>query len=344
MRLRENGDLLINDEVEVYFPLYNNTNIQVRDLMTHHSGIAHYSNCPNGYSGEFDGFNSYLTVAGCTICMTPPGSGELYSTFGSTLLGSIIDQIADTDYNTNFEGLYDAFMHDPGNLGTLEPAWNNLDPDLAEGDFGPGYWDDIGWKLPAGGFKSDIVDLANYTRGLINNTFISQASFDLMKINEPESGTPNYTCGDVGNNVFGLTFAVSGNPTDPNFSMQHSGENEDHGYSSFMILYPNRNASIVLMTNTVDASSDLRNLAGDIEDFVLCPNSRDFTNEIDWTEPRIFEGDHIIGQSEISTTNNAEYIFDSELDVRLLPGFRAPTGKTFRAIVWDGCGGDIITD
>ena len=344
MRLREEGHLLINDLVSDYLPGYAGTGIQVRDLMSHHSGIGHYNNCPDGYDGEFDSGLSYLTVLGCSICFTPAGSEELYSTFGSTLLGVIIDQIADDVYNTNYEGLYEMWMRQPGGLGTLEPTYHNLDPLLAEGEIDHGFWYDIGWKLPAGGFISDIVDLANYTRGLINNTFINQASFDLMKVNEPETGTPNFTCQGPGNNSFGLTFSVGqGNPTDENFRMDHNGENS-HGFTSLMVVYPNRNASVVMLTNTNNGTGDLYALLDDIDELVLCPAQRDFTNEINWTEPRIFEGEKIIGRSLISSTYGQPYVFDAEDDVRLLPGFHAPAGKTFYAIAWDGCGGSVITD
>ena len=99
-----------------------------------------------------------------------------------------------------------------------------------------------------------------------------------------------------------------------------------------------------MLTNTDEAAGALTDIRSGIEDLILCPDTRDFTNNISWTEPRVFEGGQITGRSEITSSYNDEYIFDSEQWVKLLPGFHAPAGKQFRAMVMDGCLGTIPTD
>lgn len=344
MRLVQNGDIGLDDDISDYLPGYNNSGITIRHLLDHQSGIAHYDNCPGGYNGSFNADDSYDVVHGCTICVTPPGSGTLYTTFGNTLLGCIISYVGTDVYGTGYQGLYQQWMRGPGNLNTLQPAHDNSDPDLAEGSEGPGYWNDIGWKLPAGGFISDIVDLANYTRGILNNVFITQTTFDMMKVQQLTSGSPNHTCGDLSNSNYGLSFGLSGGITDDTFRVTHNGANPDHGFTSHISIYPNSNASIVILTNTGDADAAMTAIRSDIEDLVLCPDSRNFTNDISWTEPRIFEGEQITAQSVITSTINDAYIFDADQWVRLLPGFEVTAGKEFQAIVWDGCGGSLHTD
>ena len=344
MKLVENNDINLGDPISDYVPGYNNSGITIRHLLSHQSGIAHYSDCPNGYNGPFNASSSSLVVLGCSLCVSPPGAATLYTSFGTTLLGVIINNVGLDVYDMDYEELYYAWIHNPGGLGTLEPEYNNLDPFLAQGSANSGYWSDIGWRLPAGGFKSDIIDLANYTRGLLNNTFITQATFNTMKILQTTTGTPDWECSSASSSDYGLAFRVSSNnPSDLNFFVWHNGLNS-HGYSSYMIVYPNRNAAIVMMTNTDDATGVLNTIRQNIEDLVLCPNTRNFTNNISWTEPRIFEGEKITGQSEITSSNTNSYIFDAEDWVKLLPGFKAPAGKVFRAIVTDGCGGNILTD
>lgn len=343
MRLIQNGDIALNDPISDYLPDYDGSGITIQHLLNHQSGISHYSDCPDGYNGTFNASDSYDVILDCTRCMSPPGSGTLYTTYGSTLLGVIISYVGNDVYGLGYMGLYNTWLNDPGSLGTLEPAYDSSDPDLAEGSLEEFYWEDIGWKLPAGGFISNILDLADYTRGLLNNTFISQATFDQMKVLQTTSGNPDFDCGES-SSEFGLAFQVSGNnPTSENFAMSHTGLNS-HGYSSLIVVYPNRNASVVLMTNTADATNALFDIQSGIEDLILCPNTRDFTNNINWTEPRVFEGGQITGRSVITSTYNNSYIFDSDEWVKLVPGFHAPAGKIFRALVTDGCGGVIETD
>jgi CubicO group peptidase (beta-lactamase class C family) len=342
MRLIQNGDIGLNDPISNYVTGYGSSGITIRHLLCHQSGIGHYDDCPGGYSGPFDAEESHDVVLECERCLTPPGSGTIYSTFGTTLLGVIIEDVALDVYNGIFQTLYYSWLHSPGNLGTLEPAYDSSDPALAQGSEDEVYWDDIGWKLPAGGFISNITDLANFARGMLNNTFINQQTFDMMKVGQATTGTPNHECGDLEDFVFGLGFGVRGAINADTFRMSHSGDNS-HGYGAFIAIYPNANAAVVILTNTGDAGGTMRNIVDDIEDVALCPSSRNFTNNISWTEPRIFEGENITMQSELTSTYGQEYILDAGNWVKLLPGFKVSAGKMFKAMT-EGCGGNTIPD
>jgi len=339
MRLIQNGDIGIDDPISDYVSGYSGSGITIRHLLCHQSGIAHYDNCPGGYSGPFDADESHDVVLECERCLAPPGSGTIYTSFGTTLLGVIIEKVGLDVYNTIFQGLYYSWLHTPGNLNTLEPAWE-FTSSLAQGSENELYWDDIGWKLPAGGFVSNITDLANFARGMLNNTFITQQTFDSMKVVQTVSGSLSHYCGDL-DGPFGLGFSISGSGTD--FRMSHNGSNSEHGYAAHISIYPNANAAIVMLTNTGGASDAINDLIDGIQGLVLCPQNRDFTNNINWSEPRIFEGTEIIGRSEITTSSTHEYIFDAAEFVLLLPGFKVPAGKVFRAMI-EGCGGNTIPD
>ena len=344
MRLVQNGDIGLDNEVGDYLNAYDGSGITIRHLLSHMSGIAHYSNCPGGYDGDWDAGLSLLTVLGCEICMTPPGGDRIYTTYGTTLLGVVIDQVGIAEYGLGFESLYDTWLHDPGNLGTLEPSAHNLDPDLAEGGAGPGFWNDLGWKLPAGGFISNIKDLADFARGLLNNTFITRPTFDSMMVVPPTSGWNTFPCGELSNSNFGLAFVVDGMPGDADIRLHHNGHNENHEYFSHFSLYPNSNAAIVILTNTGDVPGAMSDIVAGIEPLILCTDQRNFTNDIDWNAPRIFEGDIIEGSSEITSSSTDRYYFDAQQRVILKPGFFVPVGKKFRAIAWDECGGLILPD
>jgi CubicO group peptidase (beta-lactamase class C family) len=81
MKMVENGDIALNDQISDYVSGYNNSGITIRHLLSHQSGIGHYNNCPDGYDGNWNFLSSLSVVQGCARCMGPPGSGTIYSTF-----------------------------------------------------------------------------------------------------------------------------------------------------------------------------------------------------------------------------------------------------------------------
>ncbi len=158
------------------------------------------------------------------------------------------------------------------------------------------------------------------------------------------TGWNSFTCGELSNADFGLAFIVDGMPGDADIRLHHNGHNECHEYYSHLSVYPNRNAAIVIMTNTGEVPGAMSDIVTGIEPLLLCTDHRSFTNNIDWSAPRIFEGDIIEGSSEITSSSTNRYYFDAQQRVILKPGFFAPSGKKFRAIAWDECGGDILPD
>lgn len=343
MKMIEQGHMSLDANVNSYLPSYPaSRGITIRHLLSHQSGIAHYSDCPSGYDGPFEWSASQEVVEGCTRCLTPPGSGTLYTTFGTTLLGAAIEKVGLSVYGKNFTQLYNDWLKTPGNLTNLDAAFDDSDPLLSRGYDESGSitsdgWEDIGWKLPAGGFISDIVSLAKYGKCILRNTFITQTSLSQMMQVQNTSGTPNMTCG-TSSSTFGLAFVVESSGDDLRIS--HTGINSDHGYSSFLYLYPPKGAGSVFLSNKANVTNNLSAISVQIEGLVLCPSNREFTSNITWTAPGIYEASQTITASSEIVPISGEYIFDAKNSVTLNPGFHAKTGIQFRAVL-EGCGGII---
>ena len=69
----------------------------------------------------------------------------------------------------------------------------NSDPAIAAGftESGVhigGYFNDLGWRLPAGGFISNVVDLAKYAIGVMDNTFVNSITTNDMFTDQNEGG------------------------------------------------------------------------------------------------------------------------------------------------------------
>lgn len=343
MRMIADGDLGLNTAIENYVPFYSGTNITIRHLLCHQSGIGHYNDCGSGYDGVFNAISSQLVVQTCSRCMSPPGSGTIYSTFGTTLLGCIIDVVGQSVYNKGYIALYNERIKNVAGLTNLTAESGNNIPGLAQGydENGVpvfGNWNDIGWKLPAGGFVSTAHDLAAFGAGVMNYTFLnSTMSNNTMWVKQTTSGTPVNMCQDALSNQFGLGFFVSGSGDDLRIS--HNGLN-DHGYSSLLYLYPPKKAGTVLLTNRYNIDGKLKNIKDNIESLVLCPSDRDFTSPINWGGNWIYEATNSISASNAITTTNSSFVFDAGTAVILKPGFEALSGSEFRAVI-EGCGGQI---
>ena len=349
MKMIENGDIGLNDHIENYVIGFDNSNITIRHLLAHQSGIDHYNTCPEGYDGAFNPLLSNTLAIGCGTCMLPPGSGSFYSTQGSMLLGCIIHNVGMSVYGKSYTELYNDWIKVPAGLQTLVPAYDNSDPALAEGfdesgTYIGGNWEDLGWKLPAGGFISNVVDLAEYAIAVMNHTFINSITTDQMFTDQPETGGDEYfpwcDSNDYNNaSDYGLSFRVSG--SDSTLSARHTGRNT-HGYSSLLFLYPNLQAGIVLLCNNDNQADVLNLIRQDLEDDILCPQNRNFTTGINWFQPTIYEADQTITCSAEVLVNGGggEFILDAGTWIDLKPGFVVKTGRTFQTNL-EGCGGTI---
>lgn len=350
MRMIEEGNLGLDVTIGNYLDEYAGSNITIRHLLSHQSGIPHYSHCSGGYDGQFDWQESVDAVMDCDVCGTP-GGRTIYTTFGITLLGAIIEKRGLEVYNRNYRQLYNNWVKNPGGLTNLTPEYDDSQPALADGYDQNGSvqsrgWDDIGWRLPAGGFVSDIIDLTSFGAGILRNRFISQQSFDQMQVVQMPSGTGGMPCADADytNSRYGLGFNIQTAGTRQVLS--HSGLN-DHGYTSFLFLYPEAGAGIVLLCNTYDYvnSNNIVNVLSAMQSAVIdvvrdCRPARNFTNAITWNSPLYYEANNITMSAPV-THGSGNLVFDARNSVSLLPGFEitATPQRTFHAFI-EGCGGD----
>ena len=342
MKMVNNGHLSLDATIDNYIPGYSGTQITIRHLLDHQSGIAHYDHCPQGYDGPFNSTESLDVVKGCLQCVVPPGSAKLYTTFGSTLLGVIIDKVGLAVYNKGYGQLFLEWIAQPAAISNLIPAHDNSISGLAQGhqsngDAETSYWNDIGWKLPAGGFIATPHDLANYGAAVMNYTFLDSVTSNSMWVNQPTSGTPIVLCGEISNSSIGLSFFPSSSGNDLRIS--HSGSNQ-HGYSSLLYLYPKQRTGIVILINKDITGSMLSNIRSDIENIVLCTVNRNFTSEINWSGNWVYEASSKISAGNIVNTTGGAITYDAGSSVTLTPGFNAVYGTRFTALI-DGCMGNI---
>ena len=215
-------------------------NIRIRHLLSNRSGIIHYKkkkHCPANRAPRYvrsrhssKSYNAEQAVAVFSdqkLCFEP-GTGYKYSTFGYNLLGSAIEGGSGIRYqnwvNDNIKRplAMTSLRQATGISQGYEQRCHILRPVLSGNS---------AWKLPGGGWESNIIDLAKFANALLQ--------------------------GDLLNNTHRLWTTVAGNPTygygvkysADKRQVWHEGKHDDS--RALLYLYPGSADSlgIVLMIN-----------------------------------------------------------------------------------------------
>jgi CubicO group peptidase (beta-lactamase class C family) len=179
----ENGKLSLNDFVKDkvhYWPSDSDKGrITVANLLNHRSGIIRYDNgffnpFVYTYSNDFNAEQSVNVFKGTGLLFTP-GSQHSYTTFGYNLLGAVIEEASGIPYE---KFVLDSIASVLG-MPSLVPYSND-----------PGGWSkdcngylkakaeplSVEYKLPGGGWASNIQDMGKFVKGLINGSFLRNTS------------------------------------------------------------------------------------------------------------------------------------------------------------------------
>ena len=242
----ENPAFSLNDRViehVSYWPEYGNKgNILIRHLLSNRSGITHYKNkkgCYENYSPGYSRtkhpskyYNAKQAVAVFSnqeLCFDP-GTSYKYSTFGFSLLGSAIEGGSGKSY----ANWVNDKIRTPLGMSSLRQATGtrkgfDLEYQILR-DVSAG---NAAWRLPGGGWESNILDLAKFANALVKGSLLNKTS----RLWTTVAGNSTYG--------YGINHAFN------NSQIWHGGK---HGNSrALLYLYP-RSADrlgIVLMLNSV---------------------------------------------------------------------------------------------
>jgi CubicO group peptidase (beta-lactamase class C family) len=253
-KLIEDCKFSINSKVSPmvsYWPSNGNKDlITVGHLMSHRSGINQYNEYDEGRYISPIFFNAQLCVnvfsyAGLRFT---PNTQHYYSTFGYNLLGAVIDRKASNGY----VGFIETEIKNPNNLTSLTYLSSGLAGyELAcNGGLNRQEEGSVLWKLPGGGWASNIEDLAKFMKALMQNKILKNTS----QMWQPIIGLDN------DNYCYGLQNETKGSE----IRVSHGGANQE--ISTEMAFYPSSGLGVVVMING-DKYCDASNLAKRIEKY-----------------------------------------------------------------------------
>lgn len=250
MQLSNEGKLDLDRDVRTYVPEFPEKPwpITARQLLCHQGGVVHYSNGPViAATPRADVEHPFLDAIDALSSFAPsplvgePGAHYDYTTRGFMLLGAVEQRAAGTPYP--------ALVHDriarPLGMTTLAPDYHWVAIDHRAAGYkknGTGATVssddvDVSWKLPGGGFLSNVADLARFSIGLVEEKVVDHATRETM-------WTAQRTR-DGAETGYGLGFEVASRGSER--EIHHGGAQEKT--RTHLSMLPERHLSIALMTN-----------------------------------------------------------------------------------------------
>ncbi|QEG00986.1 D-alanyl-D-alanine carboxypeptidase precursor [Stieleria maiorica] len=246
--------------------------ITMRQLLSHTSGIQHYSNGlsrpePPAWLAADPSTNPGMEWALKYWKYNPlldlPGTRVSYSTPAFNLAGVVLEQ----KMGLSFDQLTQMLIAEPAGMTTLRPdtLWNPA-PRRAVGYLLDGGEptrdnrdDDVSWKLAGGGFISTVQDMGRFAIAILGNDILNPGEKADMWSPQPLRN------GALTNRALGWRIR-QGTASDVDFKVEHGGVQTKA--RCHLSLYPNRGLAVAVMTNS-STDCNTRGLAGEIEGIVI---------------------------------------------------------------------------
>jgi len=231
----EDKKLSLNDKVTKHLDYWpktgNKDDITIAQLFNHRSGIEHYGDYRKINYVADDNFNAEqcVNVFSYAALKSTPGTQYLYSTFGYNLLGAVVEGAT----NIAYEKYVDDNIADKVGMNSLTgysegPGGFTKDCNAFIKEENEG---NVEWKLPGGGWASNINDMAKFLKGLTNGTFLANTA----ALWQPVSNNSGYSFGTLRETLAG------------ELHIWHNGAHDD--VRTYLGFFPNLKTGVVVMIN-----------------------------------------------------------------------------------------------
>ena len=255
MQLVEQGKLNLDSDIRSYWPEYRNAQgwpVTQRQLLSHLGGVGSYDDVPNWQTRlqeyqqarpttEPPNMVQAAHIFAFAPLMTLPGTEYRYSTFGAMLAGAVLSKASGQSYLQQFEER----IRQPLKLTSTRPdiqsqfiPYRVSGYALHNGQISKQAAQDVSWKLPGGGFTSNVADLTRFMQALINQELINQKS-------ETEMWTSQQTSSGK-KTGYGLSFGLS--ELYQQRRVEHFGAQQNT--RTAMSFLPDQKLGLVIMCNS----------------------------------------------------------------------------------------------
>ncbi|MDX1383872.1 MAG: serine hydrolase domain-containing protein [Thermoanaerobaculia bacterium] len=189
LQLVESGDIDLAAPVQRYlpgFPSHEKGTIEIHHLLTHTSGMRHYVGAENRPMEHYPSLAAALEVFEARPLVAEPGVRFLYSTYGYTVLGAVIEAVTGRTYG---EHMREAVFAPAGMTRTRpedrsrdEPQRSALYRRDGEGEIVPDLETDLSIKVPGGGLVSTAGDLVRFGIAFQDGRLVAPETIERMLV------------------------------------------------------------------------------------------------------------------------------------------------------------------
>ena len=187
MQLVERGVLNLDVPIQQYlreFPKKEKGDITIRQLLSHTSGVRHYHSTVDGISFKhYDSLVDALSEFKDDPLVFTPGTSYLYTTYGYTILGAIIEKVS----GLRFEEHMQKNIFEPAGMNdtSLEEASRSYKNKASlyikfKNKFIKSPNTDLSLKYPGGGYITTAKDMLLFGKALLENQLIRKETFAKM--------------------------------------------------------------------------------------------------------------------------------------------------------------------
>ncbi len=265
MQLYEKGLLDLDKPIQTYlqeFPKKAKGAITIRQLLKHTSGIPHYTSKWDAMS--FTNYPSLLDALDAfkeKELAFEPGTQYMYSSYGYTVLGAIIEKVSQMSYGAYMKkNIWDKSGMSNTSLEEQQVYANKSQLYLkVKSTYIKSPKTDLSIIYPAGGVQSTVKDLLKFGQAVLSHKLIDSTSLDMM-FYATDALAPA-----KGDDLYGFGWSVYNDPQKGRI-IAHGGAQP--GTSAFFAIYLDRKIVSVVLSNSFgtrqnafDLSQDIANLA-----------------------------------------------------------------------------------
>ena len=189
MQLVEEKQIDLDATIQTYLPNYprhKEGDITIRHLLNHTSGIKAYPNQKEGFSKvQYASLEEAMTLFKDRPLNHVPGKKHLYTTYGYTVLGVILEKVTGQKYEEYMqENVWTpAGMNSTGLeiFGKKYPNQSKLYQRTKKGQIIADKLTNLSVKYPGGGLLSTVPDLLHFGQAILENKLIPASALETMR-------------------------------------------------------------------------------------------------------------------------------------------------------------------
>jgi CubicO group peptidase (beta-lactamase class C family) len=243
LQLAEQGRLDLDAPARSHCPAFpeKRWTVTSRQLLSHTGGVRHYRDGEQPRTRRYETIEEGLALFKDDPLEFEPGTGFLYSTYGYTLLGCVVEGVAGEAFT---EVLKKAVFEPAGMTRTGPEDVRALIANRArgyardeQGHLVNAALADMSYKVPGGGLSGTASDVARFGLALLSGRLIEPHSFEMMQTPVSSDGGRSEGYG------LGLSVDLRDDP----YEAWHLGRQE--GVSTALYLRPKEGLVVAVLTN-----------------------------------------------------------------------------------------------